>query len=181
MTEERTPSGITYELLQAQFPGINLAEAQGILVALLCSTSFDHFKDWLKELDHIRIDETPFNEEILKILFDKTIEEMDSTEFNLRLLVPDEDHLKERIEGFVKWCHGFTYGFGLSSALYERLDEDGQDFIRYIIEFSGLNADEVIEGLEGEDDRIALEELVEFVRVGALMLYFHLKESPKVH
>ena len=179
--EHQVPQTVTYELLQAQFEGLNLAEAQGLLVALLCSTSFDHFKDWLKELDNIRFDKTPLNEEILKILYDKTVEEMDSTEFNLRLLLPDEDHLQARIDGFISWCRGFSYGFGLSSELYESLDEDGRDFIRYAVEFSSLDAQEVVDGLENETDRIALEELVEFVRVGALMLYFHLKDRPKVH
>lgn len=179
--ESRIPQGVTYELLQAQFQGLNLAEAQGVLVALLCSTSFDHFKDWLKELNHIRFDEASLNEEILKILYDKTVEEMNSTEFNLRLLIADEEQMQERVKGFISWCHGFSYGFGLSSALYERLDEDGKDFIRYIVEFSALDSDEVIEGLMDEEDMIALEELIEFVRVGALMLYFHLKDQPKVH
>lgn len=181
MVDEHIPHSVTYELLQAQFQGLNLAEAQGVLVALLCSTSFDHFSDWLKELEHIRFDESPLNEEILKILYDKTQDEMNSTDFNLRLLVADEDQIKERIDGFIKWCHGFSYGFGLSKALYGQLDEDGKDFIRYILEFSALDADEVLEGLVDETDRLALEELIEFVRVGALMLYFHLKDQPKVH
>lgn len=181
MAEAHIPQSVTYDLLQAQFQGLNLAEAQGLLVALLCSTSFDHFQDWLKEIEHIRFDESSLNEEILKILYDKTQDEMNSTEFNLRLLIADEDQIKERIDGFIKWCVGFSYGFGLSSTLYDRLDEDGKDFIRYVIEFSALDTDEVIDGLVDESDRLALEELIEFVRVGALMLYFHLKDQPKVH
>ena len=179
--ENRVPQSISYSLLQEQFQGLNLAEAQGVLVALLNSTSFDHFKDWLQELDHIRFDESPLNEEILQILYDKTLDEMNSTDFGLQLLIADEEQLKERIKGFINWCHGFSYGFGLSSELYERLDEDGKDFIRYIVEFSALDADEVLDGLESEEDKLALEELVEFVRMGALMLYFHLKDQPKVH
>ena len=179
--ESRIPQTVSYDLLQAQFQGLNLAEAQGVLVALLYSTSFDHFKDWLQELDHIRFDESPLNEEILKILYDKTLEEMNSTEFNLRLLIAEEEQLKERVQGFIRWCHGFSYGFGLSSELYSRLDEDGKDFIRYIVEFSSLDTEEVLESLGNEEDKLALEELVEFVRMGALMLYFHLKDQPKVH
>ncbi|UNM95212.1 YecA family protein [Ignatzschineria rhizosphaerae] len=179
--ESRIPQTVSYDLLQAQFKGLNLAEAQGVLVALLYSTSFDHFKDWLQELDHIRFDESPLNEEILKILYDKTLDEMNSTEFNLRLLIAEEEHLKERVQGFIRWCHGFSYGFGLSSELYARLDEDGKDFIRYIVEFSSLDTEEVLESLGNEEDKLALEELVEFVRMGALMLYFHLKDQPKVH
>lgn len=181
MVDERVSQSVTYELLQAQFEGLNLAEAQGVLMALLCGTSFDHFKDWLQELDRIRFDESALNEEILKILFDKTLDEVNSTEFNLRLLIADEDQMEARIEGFIKWCHGFSYGFGLSSELYERLDEDGKDFIRYIVEFSALDADEVVAGLVDDGDLLALEELIEFVRVGVLMLYFHLKDQPKVH
>lgn len=179
--ESRIPQTVSYDLLQAQFQGLNLAEAQGVLVALLYSTSFDHFKDWLQELDHIRFDESPLNEEILQILYDKTLDEMNSTEFNLRLLIAEEDDLKARVQGFIRWCHGFSYGFGLSSELYGRLDEDGKDFIRYIVEFSSLDTEEVLESLGNEEDKLALEELVEFVRVGALMIYFHLKDQPKVH
>ncbi len=172
---------ITYDLLQSQFEGLNLAEAQGILVALLCGTSFDHFQDWMQELRRIQEGAQPLNEEILKILYEKTVAEMDSTEFNLRLLIAEEDHLKERIEGFISWCYGFSYGFGLSSELYKRLDDDGRDFLRYLLEFSSLNVENVLSDLATEEDRIALEELVEFVRVGVLMLYFHLKGKPQVH
>ncbi|WP_026878399.1 YecA family protein [Ignatzschineria larvae DSM 13226] len=177
---QEAPS-ITYDLLQSQFEGLNLAEAQGILVALLCGTSFDHFQDWMQELHRIQEGDQPLNEEILKILYEKTIAEMDSTEFNLRLLIAEEDHLKERIEGFISWCYGFSYGFGLSSELYKGLDEDGRDFIRYVLEFSSLDIENVMNDIATEEDRIALEELVEFVRVGALMLYFSLKDQPKVH
>ncbi|PWD86607.1 YecA family protein [Ignatzschineria cameli] len=174
MSEAQIPQSVTYELLQQQFPGLNLSEAQGLLIALLCGESLDYFHNWLVELEHIRFDEAELNQEILKILYEKSVAELNSDDFNLSLLLPEEP-LENRIEGFIKWCHGFSYGFGLSSDLYAALDEDGREYIRYIIEFSALEKSQVVEELADESDYLALEELIEFVRVGALMLYYHLK------
>lgn len=174
MSETQIPQSVTYQLLQEQFLGLNLSEAQGLLIALLCGESHDYFHNWLVEIEHIRFDEAELNQEILKILYEKTLAELNSEDFNLALLLPEEP-LEQRIEGFIKWCHGFSYGFGLSNELYEALDEDGRDYIRYIIEFSGLEREQVVDELADEEDYLALEELIEFVRVGALMLYYHLK------
>ena len=179
MSEAQIPQSVTYELLQEQFPGLNLSEAQGLLIAILCGESLDYFHNWLVELEHIRFDEAELNQEILKILYEKTLAEINSVEFTLSLLLPEEP-LESRIEGFIKWCHGFSYGFGLSNELYNALDEDGRDYIRYIIEFSALEKEQVFEELSEETDFLALEELIEFVRLGALMLYYHLKSRGEI-
>ena len=83
MTQASSSPKVTYDLIQSQFEGINLAEAHGLLLAVLCSSSSDHFADWLKELQHLNMDSAPLNEDILRIIYDKTLEEVEAIEFTL--------------------------------------------------------------------------------------------------
>lgn len=181
MTQNSTPQKVTYDLIQSQFEGINLAEAHGLLLAILCSNSLDHFAEWLEELNHLSVESAPLNEDILRIIYDKTLEEVESIEFSLRPLLPDENDFLGRVEGFIKWSHGFSYGFGLSGELYDKLDEDGTEYIQQLLEFSMLDPILLADGIQDSEEEIALEELIEFMRVGALMLFYQLREKPTIH
>lgn len=172
---------ITYSLLQEQFNGFNIAEAHGILTAILCGRTFDHYTLWLKEVENLNLNNESINEEILKILYDKTVADLSSKEFKLALLIPDEDEFSHRVEGFVNWCNGYLYGIGISEADLTALDEDGSDFIDYLTIFTQIDREEVMEDFSGEEDKLALEELIEFVRISAMLLYYQLRSREMVH
>ncbi len=166
---------ITYALLQEQFKGFNLAEAHGILTALAAMDEENLLERWKKEVERINHDEAPLNQEILAILHEQLMADFDSGEFKLTLLLPEEEHFYERAAAFALWCSGYLYGFGVSQLDPNQLDEDGQEVLDLLGQFTQLDLGE----LEEEatlDARLELEELIEFARVGAMLLYYQYAE-----
>lgn len=178
--EQNTPS-ITYQLIQSQFTGFEIAEAHGILVALACVNRMDVYQDWLAEVEALADHSQELNTEILKILFDKTMDELLSKDLALSLLIPDEDDAFKRLEGFVDWCQGFLYGLGISGIGMADLDEDGAAFLEHLAAFANLEPEGLREEIESEDEGLALEELVEFVRMSSLLIFYHFREAETVH
>lgn len=89
-------------------------------------------------------------------------------ELGFRILLPDEEEpLSARVEAMKRWCLGF--GFGLSVAGLTDPDElpgDGAEIVRDIAEFARMELDD-----DSEDDEVAYAELVEYLRVGVLLIH----------
>ena len=102
-------------------------------------------------------------------LFRASDEQMDDDSFGFSPLLPELDRsISERTEALLQWCQGFVGGLGLGGFSDEkRLSEDGREVLRDLIEISRtpVSHDE-----DEEEDEAALAELIEFVRVGALLL-----------
>lgn len=97
-----------------------------------------------------------------------TLEALEQLEGSSRLLLPDDETpLPDRASAFATWCEGFLSGFGLSGPINAALlGDDAREFLDDLQKFVRLNARDV----DGEDDERALFELVEFVRIGAVIL-----------
>lgn len=86
--------------------------------------------------------------------------------FELMMILPDDDNdIAERAENLGRWCLGFVTGFG---AARTGVSEDARETLEDLeqitqIDDEGLEADE-----ENEQD---LMQLVEYVRMAAIMLY----------
>ncbi len=110
-------------------------------------------------------------------LFRSSDEQMDDDSFAFSLLLPDMDRpLSERTEALLQWCQGFVGGLGLGGFADENLlSADGREVLRDLIEISrtSVSLDE-----DEEVDETALAELIEFARVGALLLREDLR-APK--
>ena len=110
-------------------------------------------------------------------LFRSSDEQMDDDSFAFSPLLPEMDRpLAERTEALLQWCQGFVGGLGLGGFADEKLlSDDGREVLRDLIEISrtpvSLDEDE-------EVDESALAELIEFARVGALLLREDLR-APK--
>ncbi len=72
------------------------------------------------------------------------------------------------------WCAGFLYALGLAGEdSYGRLSSEAREFVRDLTEISRIDA-----GVEGdEQEEAAYTEVLEYVRVGVLMVYEDLRQS----
>ena len=66
------------------------------------------------------------------------------------------------------WCEGFLYGFGIAGVSPDHaLSAEGREALRDIGELTRLDAEQVA---EGESEEGALTEIIEFLRVAALLI-----------
>ncbi len=85
-------------------------------------------------------------------------------------LLPHDAHdLQARVEALSAWCQGFLAGLGeAGSGLLEKLPDDSREVVSDLVEISraGLEVDD--SSLEEQESAYA--EIVEYVRVGVLLL-----------
>jgi uncharacterized protein YgfB (UPF0149 family) len=118
----------------------------------------------------------------LSVLLNATIVQLNGGEFDLRLLLPDdEDPLAERSVALGLWCQGFV--MGLSAGGVSEETELSKDSRELLLDFSsiasGLNDDQDPGQNDGdeEEEEVAYAELEEYVRVGVLLIREELKST----
>jgi uncharacterized protein YgfB (UPF0149 family) len=96
-----------------------------------------------------------------------TLAQMAQQDFGFGLLLPaDEEPVGVRADALIAWCQGFLGGFGLA-APPTPLSPDATEALQDIGRIAA--ADLTYDG--SETDEQALAEIVEFVRVAALLLH----------
>lgn len=150
-------------MLPAELHGL----ATGLLVADI-SVSENHFLQLVLEEpeqgDVLAVENT----QSLLELFLVTREALQSTSFEFELLLPDDDEpLAERIDAACEWARSMLYGLTEQGVLEQaNLSEDASGFVSDLMEISrGGYAYE-----KGEEGEIVYADLLEYLRMGALMV-----------
>ncbi len=105
----------------------------------------------------------------LEWLFDWTLEALADPQFGFELLLPDDEQaMTERAAALARWCGGFVSGYGAAVAgTGHALSADAREVLSDLSEIA--QADVEAEG--GEEDEAAYAELIEYARVGAMLIY----------
>jgi yecA family protein len=110
----------------------------------------------------------------LGTLFEATTQQIDNPDFDFQLLIPGDDSMLDvRVEGISHWCQGFLLGLGIGGvtnieSLPGDLPELVQDFVK-ISRADALSLD------DEEASESAFMEIVEYIRVGAMMFREEMK------
>jgi uncharacterized protein len=92
------------------------------------------------------------------------------------LLPPDAATLTERVDALAAWCGGFLYGISSNRRLnLKTLSEEARETLRDFTQFTQACFDA---SGDPEAEERAYTELVEYVRVGAQLLYLELRPRP---
>jgi uncharacterized protein YgfB (UPF0149 family) len=130
---------------------------------------------------------------LLLQLHQATIEQMNDSNVDYQLFLPDDDEsLEARVEALGVWCQGFVYGLAAGGVQEDSvIPDDSKELITDIIEISraGYVADDEAEervGVDNDDDEdeAAFMEVSEYVRMGVLLIYEELQplqSSQTVH
>lgn len=162
------------ELLVRFHIGMGAAEAHGFLSGYLC-VSESLTEDVLREyLLSDSVEESPPIEDCLvalTVLAEEVGEEMKSPEFGFNLMLPDDTHsILYRSDALAEWCQGFLSGLGaVGTSNWQGLSAECHEMLEDLYKICRLSADEGHE--EDEDAELALTELIEYVRMGALLLH----------
>lgn len=158
--------------------GTDAAENHGVLCGLVCARGPDMERAWLDLLRDEREEAAPAGAppetdpaawKDLSRLYRETVGQLRDEGFVFYLLLPDDSQpLQLRAEAMTEWCQGFLYGLaagGLED--YSVLPQEVREIAEDIVEISSASTDSE----EGESDEAAYSELVEYLRVGVILVF----------
>ncbi len=161
------------------------AECHGMLSALLCGSD-DAIQIWLDELMTEQHEGDLLQDEARQLLegFAAIVKaQLHGTDLSYDLLLPDDDNpLYERVYALAQWCQGFYLGLGIIGVTdLDKLPEDSREIVDDMMQIARIeNYDAESEAQANEEDEAAYAELVEYLRVGVLLIYEELSKPKNV-
>jgi hypothetical protein len=99
-------------------------------------------------------------------------------DFDFALMIPEDDEsITDRAESVFLWCSGFLSGFGEAGL---QLDADDASDVKEALQDMGRIAAMSEKVTEGEENESDLTEIVEFIRISALLIFSE-TESKGMH
>ncbi len=148
------------------------ADSHGLLTGLVCAAGFADPKIWVAQIFEDYNPRDRWQAEAfrgLQALGESVLAQLNSPDLDFELLLPDDgDALPDRTEALGSWCGGFLSGLGLGGlGDPSRLSADVTELLDDLAQIARVDFD-----LEApaEEDLAAFEEVVEYVRVGALFI-----------
>lgn len=162
---------------------VDTSELHGLLAGYLCGGGHMDRNNVLATLQ-LENEDTQLDA-LMAQLHDACRANLSDLEMGLEPLLPaDDSPLRQRTDALVAWTRGFMAGFGLAGGASDALTDDGKEVLRDLgtIGGSDLTLDEEADDNEPDDDsgdatdsdESAQMELVEYVRVGAMLLHSEL-------
>lgn len=155
------------------------AEAHGTLCGVVCGGGEkDGGASWLNELlggmdrNNLLIHDMA---DILEELVRQTLQGFDDGNFDFGMLLPDDQELMaHRSAALAEWCQGFYMGLALGGVTdVQGLPDNSREFVLDIMDVAQLESGEG----EGEEVEAAFAEVVEYIRVGVLLVREELREK----
>lgn len=171
MSDKHTPAyGDVQAALEHVSSPVSASGCHGLMCGMLSVRPAARTESWLRE---VMPDADPADllvqesTRLLEALFEDARDLLASPELGFTPLLPgDEEALIQRGRALAEWCDGYLYGLGLGG--YEGGQDrhpEEQEFVADLHEFTKLG---ITDG--GEDDEQALVELIEYIRIGVLMI-----------
>lgn len=157
---------------------------QGMLIGLICGDNDIEETVWIKKLiEEAQI--TKVKESFLIALhqmFDETNKGLNGSGFELKLCLPnDEDDVIARAAMLGHLCEGVLYGLGLIGRLQdaeEPVSKEVRELINDFGDIAQIDVEALAEAKEiGDSEEADLMQLVEFVRIGVMMINEELNPS----
>lgn len=182
MTNMSTDFDQVEHALQTLGADINASEIHGTLSALLCADAANIGDNWFQSMvPEIENGNALHDEAIntLNLLSNETRQNINDPTCDYQLLLPSDDNdIATRTTALSDWCQGFIMGLmvcGLKD--FHKMPEDSAEVTKDILEISRAGSSYEID--DSEEDENALEELIEYVRVGVLLINEELNPDRK--
>ncbi len=144
------------------------SEFHGTVCGRLCAAHERHSASKLG-----RSGQSDDDEALLGQVKDEALNGLMDAELGFSLLLPDDDApLARRVEALGQWCAGFVYGLAtVEDVELDELSEEVQEVVRDLTQISraGLTPD-----ADTEADEEAYAEVVEYVRIGAQLIFMEI-------
>lgn len=147
-------------------------ECHGTLIGMLCARGTMEKAEWLDYIAHALDPADLLAREALETfgeLFEGAQAQLGDSTLDFQPLLPDDEApVEERIAALSQWAQGFLLGMSAGGIRdIEGLPADSAEIMRDLIDICRADTYE----LEGsEDDEVAYNELLEYVRTGVLLI-----------
>ena len=168
------------QMLQSAGADSSASEAHGMLSGTICAAGKTAPGLWLEYLlgeGNTLSAAASASSDMLLTLQSELLRQLNDDAFGFEMLLPlDDVPLSLRTETLSQWCTGFLYGLALGGfredvAMPDSVSEVMKDF--YEISHARFDYDTM-----DEADETAYMEIVEYVRMGVLLLYEELQPVP---
>lgn len=175
-----------FERLSRLLNPLDPAELHGLLCGLLCADPTLDRDRWLalarEELAE-GVELTESVRDLLARLLEFGAAQLNADDGSVTPLLPNDDApLRQRADALGAWCQGLLYGLGLGQVDRRgQLSAESQEFLRDATQIAqvGFEIDEA-----SEADETAYAEVVEYLRVGLLLILEDLRRfapPPRPH
>ena len=166
---------LTTELADRE-AGIDAAELHGALCGWLAGGGARDRDGWLASVMADPLLSSPAAGDVLDRLYHATVEQLESSDFEFELLLPDDDRpVDERGDALLAWGRGFLGGFGLAAGEAPPLSGESTEAIA---DLARITASELTYD-DPDADEEALGEVAEFVRVAVMLVHSDCVLAPR--
>jgi len=147
------------------------SDLHGSLTGYLCAGGNASADEWPAALE-LEPDGIRLRHDALRQLYRDCRAQLDDPDLGFEPLLPSLDApVERRADALVEWCRGFLGGVGLSGSVSQQmLTADANEVLADLGRIAATRFD--VE--EDDEDESALSEVLEFVRVGVLLLHAEL-------
>ena len=151
--------------------GMGASDLHGSLTGYISAGGSAGVDEWPAALEIEPDPAVHLHDEALRQLYRDCRAQLDDPDLGFEPLLPaPEEPVERRAEALVEWCRGFLGGVGLSGAPTAALSADANE----VLADFGRIASSRFDYDDAEEDETALSEVLEFVRVGVLLLHTEL-------
>jgi hypothetical protein len=164
--------------------GFSAAESHGICCGLLVVDQATDQQAWLAQVLEGDPQSLRFKDArtLLQELFTVTRQQMNDGDLSFALFLPDSDELETQVQAMQDWCQGFAFGIAAAGIKdMKKLPADSREWAEDVVRIGTSGEFDLDDAEESEN---AFVELVEYLRVGVLMMNEEMqpmKSSPQVH
>lgn len=151
-----------------------VAQVHGYICGILCATSGKVDNSWQKIV--LGDNKSRAARELLQQVFETSYHLISEFSFEFMLVLPDDKlDINIRTEALGSWCQGFLAGLKQYNVPVEnREPSEITDTLNDITEIAQVNYGDL---KSNDEDETAYFELVEYVRLGVLMIFHEMKPS----
>ncbi len=164
--------------LDAAEIGQHPVEVHGALVGLICGGVDQGGDLWIKPLFDLMNDGQPLPASLHQLvceLFQDTVARLADFEFGFTLLLPEEEEpLTKRVEALSLWTQSFLTGIAIIQPKLNQASAEVREVIKDLAEIAQVEFDVA----DDEESEAAFIELLEFVRLAAIMCYAEFGPEP---
>lgn len=159
------------QLLNQQGVGLTPAEMHGLISGMLCGGNKD--SSWLPLVHDLTNEGMAFGHqlaEVLRKLHAATSDALEDEGFLFQLYMPEGDNVSvfERADALAGWVNHFLLGLGVTQPKLDKVKGETGEAIDDLRNIAQLGYDEEE---DQEELEMSLEEIVEYVRVAALLCH----------